>query len=318
MSSKAQAGPARPRARKGRRFLRLGLAVLGVALAGALLYRTLSQTSMAELRVALASVAPGRVAAALAFAAASYMCLTLFDWLGARYAGRPLPWRKAARASFVSLSLGHNIGFAALSSGAIRYRFYARWGFRAEDVAKLIAFCALTVGLGLAGLAGLALTFAPQAVAGLGLSAGAARALGLGCLFACAIWLACCVVLRGRMRVRGWTLALPEPRLALAQLMVGPLNFACVAACLHQALSAFAPVDYGPVATAYVAANVATLISHAPGGLGVIETVVGALIPGERVLAALILFRFAYFIIPLALGLILFAYSEARIRRARG
>src|SRR3712207_8967800 len=50
--------------------------------------------------------------------------------------GRPLSYPKVALASFVSLSLGHNIGFAGLSSGAIRYRFYSRAGLTAEEVAK--------------------------------------------------------------------------------------------------------------------------------------------------------------------------------------
>src|SRR5690606_1118282 len=46
-----------------------------------------------------------------AFAAASYLCLTGFDALAVRYAGRPLPYRRVALASFVSLTIGHNIGF---------------------------------------------------------------------------------------------------------------------------------------------------------------------------------------------------------------
>lgn len=34
---------------------------------------------------------------------------------------------RAALASFTSLAIGHNVGVAALSSGAVRYRFYSRW-----------------------------------------------------------------------------------------------------------------------------------------------------------------------------------------------
>src|SRR3954469_3454903 len=95
------------------------------------------------------------------FAAASYICLTGFDWLALHYCGRPLPYRKAALASFTSLSLGHNFGFAALSSGAVRYRFYSRWGLSAEQIARVIIFCGVTVGLGLILLGGIALLFNP-------------------------------------------------------------------------------------------------------------------------------------------------------------
>ena len=133
------------------------IAILAVSLAAFLLYRTLSRYSFEELIASVAAVPTSRLAAAGGFAAASYLCLTGFDYLALRYVGRPLPYRKAALASFTSLSLGHNIGFASLSSGAIRYRFYSRWGLRAGEVAKVILFCGVTVGLGLMLLGGAAL-----------------------------------------------------------------------------------------------------------------------------------------------------------------
>lgn len=305
-----------PRRSRGfKTYYKVVIALAGTALAAALLYRTLSQTSFAQLSTALASMSWVRLAGALGFAAASYFCLTWFDWLATRYAEKPLPWRKAAQASFVSLSLGHNIGFAALSSGAIRYRFYSRWGLNAEEVAKIILFCGSTVGIGLALLAGFVLTAAPQSAAALGLSAQAARMFGAACLVACGVWLMCAIIIKRSLRLRQWSFRFPPARLALAQMVVGPLNFAFVAACLHQTLAAFSPVDYANVATAYVVANSASLIAHAPGGLGVIEAVVAHLVPGPNVVAALLAFRFTYFFAPLALGLAVFAKSEIMLQR---
>lgn len=314
MTGETEAGADTSRAVNWRGVARIALAAFGVSLAAVLLTRTLGQTSLADMRAAIAEAAPMRILAALAFAGASYLCLTVFDWLGARYAGHPLPWRKAARASFVALSLGHNIGFAALSSGALRYRFYARWGFEAQAVARLIAFCAATVGLGLCALAGVALLLAPQGLEAVGFAPAVARGFALGLLLVCALWVVVCALWRAEIALRGWRFYLPTPRLALAQIVVGGLNFACVAACLHQALRAVAPADYLHVAAAYAAANAATLLAHAPGGLGVIEAVVSALTPGPRVIAALILFRCVYYFAPLALGLVLLAWSEWRLR----
>jgi uncharacterized membrane protein YbhN (UPF0104 family) len=100
-------------------------------------------------------------------------------------------------------------------------------------------------------------------------------------------------------------------------MIVGPLNFACVAGCLHQALLVAGQVDYAAVATAYVLANAAALVSHVPGGLGVIESVVIYLFPGAQLIGALLIFRFTYFIAPLALGLVAFAATEAWWRRGK-
>lgn len=332
MSAEAGTGPRSPRAarrsggrarlgwvKRNRRWLNLLFAALVVALAAFLLYRTLAGYELDELIESITSVPAARLLVALGFAAASYACLTLFDYLALRYAGHPLPYRQAALASFTSLSLGHNIGFAALSSGAVRYRFYSRWGLDAVAVGQVIVFCGVTVGLGLATLGGLALTIRSDLAAEiLGLSRPAVLAAGALCLAGVAAYPALAAFVRQPIVIRGRTIALPRPGLALAQIGIGTLNFACVAACLWQVLLALEDVAYLSVATVYVAANVATLITHVPGGLGVIESVVVHLLPGERVIGAVLVFRFVYFLVPLVFGGVLFAASEMLLRRGAG
>jgi uncharacterized membrane protein YbhN (UPF0104 family) len=151
--SKDDRRPAPKKKSLGRRLMPF-IAVAAIALAAFLLYRTLSRYSWPEIAASVAAIPVHRLIFAAGFAAASYLCLTGFDYLALRYVGRPLPYRKAALASFVALSMGHNIGLAALSSGTIRYRFYSRWGLSAGEVAKVILFCGITVGLGLITLGG--------------------------------------------------------------------------------------------------------------------------------------------------------------------
>ncbi len=163
----------------GRKILAVALAVEGVALAAFLLHRIFREYSWQEFQSALASAPKMRLAAAIRFAAASYLCVTFFDWLASRYAGFSMPWRRAAHASFTALSLGHNIGFAALSSGAVRYRFYTLWGMSREGVAKVILFCGATVALGLLTLIGFTfLLRSADAATITGLSESAAMARG--------------------------------------------------------------------------------------------------------------------------------------------
>jgi uncharacterized membrane protein YbhN (UPF0104 family) len=88
-----------------------------------------------------------------------------------------------------------------------------------------------------------------------------------------------------------------------------------VAACLHQTLAAVADVAYLGVASVYVIANIAALISHVPGGLGVIESVVMYLLPHADLIGSLLVFRFVYFLVPLGLGGTLLAVSEIVLRR---
>jgi glycosyltransferase 2 family protein len=291
-------------------IVRTILAPGAILLAAYLLYRTLRGHSYAELSGLLHTAAPAHIAAAMGFALCSYICLTMFDFLALRYAGKPLPYRQAALASFTSLSLGHNIGLAALSSGAIRYHFYARWGLSAGDVAKVILFCGMTVGIGLGTLAALALLLRSDLAMKLtGLPAGTVFAMAIGLAIALVTYLALCFLARGQWRICSWEIELPSPRLAAAQFVIGPLNFALVAACLHQALSSVGAVSYPDVAASYVLANIASLIAHVPGGLGVIEAVVATVLPGAGVVAGLIIFRAVYFLLPLLPGAALLMFS---------
>ena len=64
-------------------------------------------------------------------------------------------------------------------------------------------------------------------------------------------------------------------------------------------------------------ANLSALISHVPGGLGVIETVVLYLLPGASVIGGLVAFRAIYFLVPLAIGAPLFGLCELLLKRTR-
>ena len=72
---------------------------------------------------------------------------------------------------------------------------------------------------------------------------------------------------------------------------------------------------YIGVASVYVIANTTALISHVPGGLGVIESVVMYLLPGQDLIGPLLVFRFVYFLIPLCIGLVVFLVTELFYKR---
>lgn len=290
--------------------------ILGLLLAAYLLYKVFNRYSLDEVLRSIEAIPVSRLLSGLGFAALSYLCLTGFDWMGLRYAGRPLSYPRAAIASFTGLSIGHNLGVAALSSGAVRYRYYARWGLSAEEVAKVILFCGVTVGIGLSALAGIALLANPQDAANLlKLDADSLFLLGLVCLGIPALYVLAAATVRLPLRLWKWRFQLPRFELAVGQVILGTLNFVCVAACLHQMLAAQGDIGFVRTATAFVLANIAILVTHVPGGLGVLEATVSHVLPGAASIGALVAFRVIYFILPLMIGVPLFAISEMVIRK---
>jgi uncharacterized membrane protein YbhN (UPF0104 family) len=292
-------------------------AVLVAAIAGAvyLLYNTLRQYSVEDITDALRAIPASHLAAGAGFAACSYFCLACSDALAVRYAGKPLRFCQTALASFTGLSIGHNVGVAALSSGAVRYRFYSRWGLSGEDVAKVIVFCGLTVGLGLATLGAAGFWLRPADAAKIaGLSPDTISLLAPACLAFPIGYLLLAAFVRAPLKFRSWTFTMPKPHLAAGQVLIGTLNFGCVAASLHQMLSAFAEAGYFKVAAASITANIAAIISHVPGGLGVLEATIVHILPGAESIAAVIAYRVIYYFIPLSIGLPLLVASEFAFR----
>ena len=294
------------------------IGILAVIFGAWLLYRTLAVYEWQQIVGAIAAIPVTSLAGGAAFAALSYFCLSWFDWLALRYVGKPQPYRRAALASFTSLSIGHNIGFAGLSSGAIRYRFYQRWGLSLADVAKLVLFCGVTVATGLASVAGLTLVLSPDLASRFtGISEAKIVGIGSAFLAVVAIYLGISGLGPYRLTLRSWSLEMPTLKLACAQVAVGSLNFLCVAASLHQIIYATNDISYFDVAGAYVVSNIAGILSHVPGGVGVIETVLTILLPGVQLIGALVMFRVIYFLVPLSIGLPLLGLSEILLREER-
>ncbi|NRP21848.1 Inner membrane protein YbhN [Ensifer adhaerens] len=291
--------------------------ILAVAFCGAifLLYRTLREYRYTDISSALFSL-PGRnITFALVFAAASYACLSCFDALAVRYVRKPLALHQTMLASFVSLSIGHNVGVAALSSAAVRYRYYSRWGLSTADVAVVVVFCGTTVALGLAALGSVALLLRPgDAASMIGVGEGTVYALAIAAGLFPVVYLVFSATSRTPLTVLRWSFRFPPLMTAALQIVVGVLNFAFVAACLHQTLSAFAEASYLKVATVSIVANVAAIISHVPGGIGVLEATVVQILPGAESVAAVIAFRTIYYFVPIMIGLPLLGVSELVIK----
>ena len=295
--------------------------VVGVAIciAAILVHRSLGRYTIGEIEESIRSIPGFRLVAAAFFVMLSYIMLTGFDALAVRYAGRSLAYRRVALASFTALSIGHNVGFAALSSGAVRYRFYSRWGLTGEEIAKVIVFCGATSGLGLAMVAGLSLLLtAGDGPDFLGLDPTMQILVGLAFLAVPAAYLLLCAFVRRTVRIRTWRFEPPQLALGIGQIIVATLNFSCVAAVIQQLLLGFAEVHFVEVARAYVTANIASIVSHVPGGLGVMEATIHGILPSAASIGALIAFRVIYFFVPLTIGVPVLLISEAYYRHRGG
>jgi len=248
---------------------------------------------------------------AAAFAAASYITLTGYDTIAVRYAGERLAYKKVAVASFVSLAVGYPLGPAPLGTGVLRYFYYTRLGVGLEGFVKLALLIMVTSVMGKFSFTSLILLYDAAPAAGwFGLDESILKAASVISLIGIALYAMACLRWRRNVRIGAWSFALPSVRIALAQMALGTINYFCVASCLHQLMSAFQPIAFSAVATAYMAANFAVLLTHVPGGWGVLEFVLFSVLPGLDAIGAVIAFRTIYYLAPLVLGSLLFLAVE--------
>ncbi len=306
------------RSRLGRRTISAAISLLILAVAAFILYELLRDSDLDKVVTALEAQSIQKIAAAAAFVVAGYVTLTFYDLFALHTIGRhKVPYAVAALASFTRSTIGHSLGAAVLTGGLIRLRIYAVWGLTVVDVAKIAFVTGMTFWLGNAFLLGGATVYAPEAASAVDhLPSWINRAIGLTGLAAIAcylLWLAPRPRAVGRS---GWRIVLPNLRFTLVQIGIGALDLSLVTTAMYLLLPPTPAVGFVTLLVVFLTATLLGTVSHAPGGLGVIEAtmLVGlAQFQREELLAALLTFRALYFVLPLFLATLSLGLRELRL-----
>lgn len=284
-----------------------------------LLMRELRGTSLDEIWDSFIAIPARDWCLAVAATLGAYAALAGYDHLALLHLRRKVGWIFISICSFTTYALAHNIGASVFSGALVRYRAYSTKGLSASEVGVLVAFCSFTFALGTILLTGLVLVVRPDIterfVDVLPVEASAttgAFLLALVGIYVLGSWLQ----LRP-LRIRSFELTYPRLPIVLRQLVIAPLELACAAAIVYFALPAAGNPGYLVVLGIFIVSFSVALISHAPGGIGVLELVfitgLSEMDP-VAVLAALFVFRLLYLIVPLVLSLgVVVGFERAQI-----
>ncbi len=249
----------------------------------------------------------------------SYAVLTIYDRLGTIYAGHKVSYGRVAFASFCAYALSHNLGFAAVSGAAVRYRLYAHWGLTPLQIAKTVAFCSLTFALGGMVLGGAILFLEPQSIPFFGAHLPFAAMYAVGALL-WGIVIAYVTLSRilGSVRLFGYVIGLPGWRMAILQVVLATVDVAITASIFYALLPAAPKLTWLIFLGVYVASYTAGLAANLPGGIGVFDTAIllglDPYIGAPHIVGAIVVFRLYYYIIPLFLAGFLFTGNELLLR----
>lgn len=264
---------------------------------------------------ALAATRPSAILLALFFTALSFLSLICYDLNAIEYIGKKLPFPHVALTAFSAYAVGNTAGFGALG-GAIRYRAYTRLGLSPEDIGRIIAFVTLSFGLGLAGVAAIALIVIADEIGPLISVSPFLLRLIAGSI----VTILGAVMIIGRdgrvLDLGPVAIRLPDSRTWSRQFLVTAFDIAASASVLYVLLPQTA-IGWPVFLAVYAIAVGLGVLSHVPAGLGVFETVIiaslGSAVNIDAVLGSLVLYRLVYHVLPLLIAVL--AVSAAELRR---
>ncbi|WP_062014240.1 bifunctional lysylphosphatidylglycerol flippase/synthetase MprF [Aureimonas sp. AU4] len=312
--------PAAESAPAWKRFLPIVIGVAITLAAFVALEHMVSELSLADVRQALSAVSTRDLVLAvlltvLSFAAVSLYDVVAVDTIAPGRVTRPM----AAAVGAAGYAVSNALGFPLLTGGALRYHVYKSGGIELADIGRIVGTSWFALWFALALMVGAALLVDPGDVPvlrDLGLFAEIALGAGLvAAVVGFVIWLS-----YGDRRASIGKLSLPLPsgNGALIQIAAGIVDLAAAAGVLYVLMPEGSVGSFVLFAVIFAVAVVVGVASSAPGGLGAFEaTIVVSLGLENRadVVAALLIYRLIYTVLPLVLTVVALLAVEAVRRR---
>ncbi|WP_440409972.1 lysylphosphatidylglycerol synthase domain-containing protein [Neorhizobium petrolearium] len=293
---------------------------LTIALSAWLLYKELRGLSLDDLWHSLEAISPTHWMLAGLSTLLAYAALAGYDRIALMHLGRKVDWWFITICSFTTYALSHNVGASVFSGAVVRYRAYSSRGLTPAEIGVLIAICSFTFVLGTLLLAGLVLVIEPDLTERFGdvVPVEASTGTGLVILLLIALYVAASFLKLRPLKIGSISIFYPAPRVVLPQLIIAPVELIGAAGIIYFALPETGNPGFLVVLGIFLISFSAALISHAPGGLGVLELVFVMGLPDmdpADVIAALLVFRLFYLLIPFAMALVvILVFERSRFR----
>lgn len=253
------------------------------------------------------------IAIAGIFVALDFIVLTGYDLLSLDYIHQKLPFKTVFKTASIGFAVSNTVGHSFASGGAIRYLFYMPLGLSKSNILVLIAFETLTLFMGMGIIyvvATLLIPFTTQIVNYVHLATFYISSIIITAAFLIYYF----VIIRSEriIKIGGIQLTAPTRKITLLQLFIGLTDNFLVSVVFYSILRYHVETSFLPVFIIFSIAQVTSLVSQVPGGLGVLTTMFLLLFPHAMmdkagIIGSLFIYRVVYFFIPLLLACIYLA-----------
>lgn len=293
-----------------------------VAFSSWLLYHEVRELSLEDIFASFNVITGMQWAGSILAALGAYAMLAFYDRLALKHLRRSIGFLYVAVTSFTTYALSHNIGASVFSGAVVRYRAYTSKGLAVSDVAILIAFCSFTFTLGVLIVGAATLLIQPAILSRyFEVDALVPVMVALAILAFVALYVIGSLLGFRPLKIGRFRLEYPRRSVVLRQIVVAPAEIVFAASIIYFALPPETNPGFVVVLAIFVISFSLALVSHAPGGLGVLEVafLTGLSdVPETDVLAALLVFRILYLLLPFGIAiLVVLGFEQGRMRQQR-
>jgi hypothetical protein len=291
-----------------------------LALIAVLIVNKAREMDWPEVLSALKAYEVGAVAVAFALGVPAYLACAGFDLIGRHVTGHRLTVLRTSLISFTGYFFSLNLG-ALVGGLAFRYRLYMRYGLSGMNIGQIIGLSVVTNWSGYVVIAGAVMVYRPPELPpGWEVGPAALRVTGILLLCLASAYIALCAIKGGgSLKIRDLGFQIPSIGVAGMQFTLSAISWGSIGAVITWLLDG--EVGWFTVMPVLMISAIAGIWSHIPSGLGVTEVVflslLGHLVPESRLLAAILVFRITYYLVPFVLAAFAYFYLEATTRRAR-
>lgn len=304
-----------------KRYFWPAVGLAAVAFSIWILLHELRGISLDDVWDSLMAISSTRWALSALSAVVAYAALAGYDHIALLHIGKRVSWLFVTLCSFTTYALSHNIGGSVFSGAVIRYRAYVTKGLSGQEVGVLVAVCWFTFVLSTITVGAIVLILVPGLLdrfSDLGLREFSGLT-GMLLLVPVIAYVFCSWLNLRPLRIGSLQIHYPRLPIVARQLIIGPLELFAAGAIIYFALPEAGNPGYLVVLGVFLVSFSVAQISHAPGGLGVLEVVFLMGLPDMEavdVLAALLVFRLFYLIVPLIISLgVVLLFERAQLRR---
>lgn len=256
---------------------------------------------------------------AVCLTAMLYTVLTGYDFMGTRYAGSNIAYRKVALASFLGYAFSHNISPSLVTGASVRFRVYSNHGLTAMQVTQIVGFCALSLWVGFLLIGSFIFLFLPLTIpTDLGVPFESLKVIGWIFLAVLIAYFAAAVKIKEPFRLGSKKFNLPSVNMIFGQLSISSMDWILSAGVLFLLLPSDSGIAFPLFLGMYMLGYMTGLLSQVPGGLGVFETMMvllmGSFMAADEVLSSLLAFRALYYFMPLLIASVTLLAYEAMHR----